>query len=174
VHDSQKLEDVLDMSNTASDVWADSAYRSNEVEAKLAERGLKSRIHRRAYRNREGIDMSFLPFVSLFANMNDVRDLHMPPFCATAIGEIAVQKLRFRAEMILSDCFAVGLEFLARNHVSGLSVERAAACFADIFVKWRDGFCLMVLAPAAFFSQWRIPPPLTSRAQADFGRPQGN
>jgi IS5 family transposase len=27
VHDSQKFEDVLDTSNTASDVWADSAYR---------------------------------------------------------------------------------------------------------------------------------------------------
>jgi IS5 family transposase len=53
VHDSQKLEDVLDMSNTASDVWADSAYRSKEVEAKLAECGLKSRVHRSAYRNRE-------------------------------------------------------------------------------------------------------------------------
>jgi IS5 family transposase len=53
VHDSQKLEDVLDASNTASDVWADSAYRSQEIEKKLAERGLKSRIHRRAYRNRQ-------------------------------------------------------------------------------------------------------------------------
>jgi transposase, IS5 family len=53
VHDSQKLEDVLDMSNTASDVWADSAYRSKEIEEKLAERGLKNRIHRRASRNRE-------------------------------------------------------------------------------------------------------------------------
>jgi IS5 family transposase len=52
VHDSQKLEDVLDASNTASDVWADSAYRSKEIEKTLAERGLKSRIHRRAYRNR--------------------------------------------------------------------------------------------------------------------------
>ena len=27
LHDSQKLEDVLDTGNTASDVWADSAYR---------------------------------------------------------------------------------------------------------------------------------------------------
>jgi transposase, IS5 family len=53
VHDSQKLEDVLDVSNTASDVWADSAYRSQEIEEKLSRRGLKSRIHRRAYRNRE-------------------------------------------------------------------------------------------------------------------------
>jgi len=34
-------------------VWADSAYRSDEIEEKLAERGLKSRIHRRAYRNRK-------------------------------------------------------------------------------------------------------------------------
>jgi IS5 family transposase len=53
VHDSQKFEDVLDTSNTASDVWADSAYRSQDIEEKLAERGLKSRIHRRAYRNRK-------------------------------------------------------------------------------------------------------------------------
>ena len=46
-------EDVLDASNTASDVWADSAYRSAEIEEKLAECGLKSRIHRRACRNRK-------------------------------------------------------------------------------------------------------------------------
>src|SRR3981081_2531560 len=52
-NDSQKFEDVLDTSNTASDVWADSAYRSDEIEEKLAARGLKSRIHRRAYRNRK-------------------------------------------------------------------------------------------------------------------------
>ncbi len=53
VHDSQKFEDVLDASNTASDVWADSTYRSAEIEEKLAECGLKSRIHRRACRNRK-------------------------------------------------------------------------------------------------------------------------
>jgi len=52
VHDSQALEAVLDENNTASDVWADSAYRSAETEEKLAERGLRSRIHRRAHRNR--------------------------------------------------------------------------------------------------------------------------
>ncbi len=71
VHDRQKLEDIPDAGNTASDVWAkrakgsvkrslmewraegDSAYRSTEIEEKLAGRGLKSRIHRRAYRNRK-------------------------------------------------------------------------------------------------------------------------
>ena len=52
VHDSQVIEDVLDPDNTASDVWADSAYRSAEIEAKLADKGLKSRIHRKGHRNK--------------------------------------------------------------------------------------------------------------------------
>ena len=47
VHDSQKLDDVLDPDNTASGVWADSAYRSQETEEKLAARGMTSHIHRR-------------------------------------------------------------------------------------------------------------------------------
>jgi IS5 family transposase len=51
-HDSQELDALLDTDNTASDVWADSAYRSAEIEASLAERGWKSRIHRRPARNR--------------------------------------------------------------------------------------------------------------------------
>ncbi len=51
-HDSQHLDDILDESNTAKDVWADSAYRSAEIEASLRGRGLKSRIHRRGARNR--------------------------------------------------------------------------------------------------------------------------
>src|SRR4029434_5771090 len=52
VHDSQKLDDVLDLSNTGKKVWADSAYRSVQIEAGLKEKGLQSRIHRRAARNR--------------------------------------------------------------------------------------------------------------------------
>ena len=52
IHDSQKLEDVLDPGNTASGVWADSAYRSAETEAKLAERAMTSHIHRRGSRNK--------------------------------------------------------------------------------------------------------------------------
>jgi len=51
-HDSQRLDDILDASNTGSQVWADSAYHSAEIETKLAAKGLKSRIHRRAARNR--------------------------------------------------------------------------------------------------------------------------
>ncbi len=52
VHDSQKLEDVLDPDNTVSGVWADSAYRSKETEETLAERGMTSHIHRRGSRNK--------------------------------------------------------------------------------------------------------------------------
>lgn len=52
VHDSQKLDDLLDPANTASTVWADSAYRSQETEEKLAARGFKSRIHRRGSRGK--------------------------------------------------------------------------------------------------------------------------
>lgn len=52
VHDSQVVDDILDPDNTAPDVWADSAYRSAEIEAKLQEKGLKSRIHRQSHRNK--------------------------------------------------------------------------------------------------------------------------
>ena len=44
---SARLEDVLDAANSASDVWADTAYRSAKNEAMLARRGLVSRIHRK-------------------------------------------------------------------------------------------------------------------------------
>ena len=46
-HDGARLEDVLDRRNTASDVWADTAYRSAKNEAMLIRRGLASRIHRK-------------------------------------------------------------------------------------------------------------------------------
>ena len=52
VHDSQVVDEILDPDNTASTVWADSAYRSAEIEAKLREKGLKSRIHRKAHRSK--------------------------------------------------------------------------------------------------------------------------
>ena len=52
VHDSQVVDDILDPDNTASDVWADSAYRSAEIEAKLRGKGLKSRIHRKGHCNK--------------------------------------------------------------------------------------------------------------------------
>ena len=46
-HDGARLAEVLDGDNTASDVWADTAYRSAKNEAMLQARGLVSRIHRK-------------------------------------------------------------------------------------------------------------------------------
>ena len=46
-HNGARLEDVLDRSNTASEVWADTAYRSAMNEAMLLRRGFVYRIHRK-------------------------------------------------------------------------------------------------------------------------------
>ena len=46
-YDGALLPVLLDKSNTASDVWADTAYRSRANERHLAETGLHSRIHRK-------------------------------------------------------------------------------------------------------------------------------
>jgi len=35
VHDSEVVDDILDPDNTASEVWADSVYRSAGIESKL-------------------------------------------------------------------------------------------------------------------------------------------
>ena len=51
VHDSQKLDGLLNKANTSADVFADSAYRTAETEAGLKARGFRSRIHVRATRN---------------------------------------------------------------------------------------------------------------------------
>lgn len=51
VHDSQALRRLIDPMNTSADVYADSAYRSEEFEVELLEAGYRSKIHFKAYRN---------------------------------------------------------------------------------------------------------------------------
>ena len=51
VHDSQKLDGLLNTGNTSEAVFADSAYRSAETEARLKAQGFKSHIHVRAARS---------------------------------------------------------------------------------------------------------------------------
>lgn len=51
VHDSQVLGQLLDEDNESDEIWADSAYRSQEVEEVLEWMGFDSHIHERAYRN---------------------------------------------------------------------------------------------------------------------------
>ncbi len=51
-HDSQAVDHLLMQSNTGAGVWADAAYRSEEMEAKLRARKLKSHIHRKGKRGK--------------------------------------------------------------------------------------------------------------------------
>jgi IS5 family transposase len=51
-HDGARLETVLDPGNTASDVYADTAYCSAKNEEMLAKRGLVSRIHHKKPKGR--------------------------------------------------------------------------------------------------------------------------
>ena len=46
-HDGALLPALIDKENTASDVWADTAYRSKANEKHLANNGLRSQIHRK-------------------------------------------------------------------------------------------------------------------------------
>jgi len=52
VHDSQAVDHLLMRGNTGAGVWADAAYRSEEMEAKLRARNLKSHIHRKGKRGK--------------------------------------------------------------------------------------------------------------------------
>ena len=50
VHDSQKLDELIDADNTASGFWGDSAYRSADTENKLEDKGYCS--HHKGKRNK--------------------------------------------------------------------------------------------------------------------------
>lgn len=50
LHDSQAVDYLLTRGNTGSGVWADAAYRSEEMESKLRALELKSHIHRKGKR----------------------------------------------------------------------------------------------------------------------------
>jgi hypothetical protein len=46
-HDGAQLPNLVDKTNTASDVWADTADRSAKNERHLVDNGLRSQIHRK-------------------------------------------------------------------------------------------------------------------------------
>ena len=52
VHDSQLLNELLEDSDTRHQLYADSAYRSTEIEETLKEKRITSRIHHKAYKNK--------------------------------------------------------------------------------------------------------------------------
>ncbi len=52
VHDSQVMNELLDPHNTSTEVYGDSAYRSEEQERELVEAGYRSKIHHKGKRNK--------------------------------------------------------------------------------------------------------------------------
>ncbi len=52
VHDSQVFDELLDPGNSNADVWADSAYRSEEQEERLKKAGYRSQIQRKGRRGK--------------------------------------------------------------------------------------------------------------------------
>lgn len=52
VHDSQVFDWLLDAHNTSRDVWADSAYRSNETVEGLKDKGYREHLQRKGYRGK--------------------------------------------------------------------------------------------------------------------------
>ena len=53
VHDSNVFEELLDKQNTSGDVWADSAYRSEEKIDFLKEHGFREHLQRKGCRNKK-------------------------------------------------------------------------------------------------------------------------
>lgn len=52
-HDSNVFDELLDAGNTSRDVWADSAYRSQDRIAELQEMGYREHLQRKGSRNRK-------------------------------------------------------------------------------------------------------------------------
>jgi IS5 family transposase len=53
IHDSNVFEELLDESNSSRDVWADSAYRSDEKLSELAKRRYREHIQRKGCRHKK-------------------------------------------------------------------------------------------------------------------------
>ena len=56
VHDSRVFGELLDETNTSRDVWADSAYRSEDAVAVLKEQGYREHLQRKGYRHKKLTD----------------------------------------------------------------------------------------------------------------------
>jgi IS5 family transposase len=119
VHDSQKLDEVLDKSNTGSEVWADSAYRSAESESKLKAKGYKSRIHRRGARNR--------PLCKRQEAANTTRSRVRRPRRAYLCRSAERHGKLVRTIGMARACTKIGLMNLAYNMRRLVQLERMAA-----------------------------------------------
>ena len=59
--------------------------------------------------------MLLLPFVGFLADVEELRCDDMPTLGAPAIAEVAIEELGFGSQMVLRQCFGIGLEFVGWN-----------------------------------------------------------
>ena len=103
-------------------MWADSAYRSTEIEEKLAARGLMSRIHRRAYRDRK---------------LSEAQEA----------ANTTRSKVRARVEHVFGDQKnAMGAEIV---RTIGIVRARCKIGMANLVYNMRRFICLERMSPAA-------------------------
>ena len=96
MHESQKLDDVLDFSDTGKEVWANSAYRSAGRGAPEGE-GLVEPYHRRAVRNRPLSERQ----KSANTTCSKVRArFEFPPMGGKIVRTIGIARARFKIGMM--------------------------------------------------------------------------
>ncbi len=88
LHDSQVVDHLLMQGNTGSDVWAESAYHSEEMEANLRTRGLKSRIHRKGTRGKPLGEQGNPPKTDVRG-----RKSRSAPSAVTAFGRLLILRM---------------------------------------------------------------------------------
>lgn len=124
VHDLRMLEAVLDPDNTCADLWADSAYRSKEMEEKLKELLIRSHIHEKGHRSRPLSDHR--KKVNKNRSKVRVRVEHIFGHQKNSMGGTLVRTIgavRAKAK--------IGLKNLAYNMQRAAFLIRAGRCFGN-------------------------------------------
>jgi transposase, IS5 family len=106
-HDGARLEALLDRSNTASEVWADTAYRSAKNETMLTRRGFYSRIHRKKPKGRPMAERTRIANARKSKVRSAVEHVfaHQKGFMGLVVRTIGLQRARIK----------IGLANLAYN-----------------------------------------------------------
>ena len=105
--DGRMLRQVIDRENTSSEVWADSAYRSQSNEAWLADRMLTSRIHRRKPKGKS------MPIAT--ARANAVKSSTDPSGCRLSAHAKSASKTEFATSNLQTVPIAQGFHQATRS-----------------------------------------------------------
>ena len=118
VHDSQKVVALLEKKDADTELYADSAYRSAQIEQTLEKRRVRSRIHEKANRNRP------LTKAQMRSNRAKSRIRARVEHVFAQITK-SMNGFRFRSIGILRARSIIGLINLAYNILRSTYLQRA-------------------------------------------------